>query len=67
MTVEGDQITWKGAGAGAFKERGAVSYRGAIYYHTTSAKLSRINNVAGVFEFDSDENGNLQTKVWEWK
>jgi hypothetical protein len=29
--------------------------------------LSRLNTVAGVFEFEADENGNIQTKVWEWK
>src|SRR4051794_2938641 len=67
MTLEGEQITWKGAGVGSFKERGAVSYRGAIFYHTASPKLSRLNTVAGVFEFDADENGNTQSKVWEWK
>jgi len=30
MTTAGDSITWKGAGVGTFKERGAVSYRGAV-------------------------------------
>ena len=67
MTPAGDQMTWKGAGVGTFKERGAVSYRGAIYYHTASPKMSRLNTVAGVFEFDSDEHGTTQSKVWEWK
>jgi len=67
MTTAGDSITWKGAGVGTFKERGAVSYRGAVYYHTASPKLSRLNTVAGVFEFESDESGNIQSKVWEWK
>ena len=67
MTTAGDSITWKGAGVGTFKERGAVSYRGAVYYQTASPKLSRLNTVAGVFEFESDESGNTQSKVWEWK
>ena len=67
MTTQGDQLTWKGAGAGTLKARGAVSYRGAIYYHTASPKFSRLNTVAGVFEFESDENGNTQSKIWEWK
>ncbi|MGD1072281.1 MAG: hypothetical protein ABSB15_19320 [Bryobacteraceae bacterium] len=66
MTAEGG-ITWKGAGVGVFKERGAVSYRGAIYFHTAVAKFAQLNTVAGVFEFEVDENGNTQTKVWEWK
>ena len=67
MTSKGDQITWKGAGVGTFKEKGAVSYRGALYYYTASPKLSRLNPVAAVFEFESDENGNTQSKAWEWK
>ena len=67
MTAQGEQVTWKGAGVGTFKERGAVSYRGAIYYHTASPKMSRLNSVGAVFEFDSDEHGNTQSKVWEWK
>ena len=67
LSAAGDQVTWKGAGVGTFKERGAVSYRGAIYYHTASAKLSRLNSVAGVFEFEADGDGNTQSKVWEWK
>ena len=67
MTVEGDAITWKGGGGGIFKERGAVSYRGAIYFTSASPKFSRLNTVAGVFEFDADENGNTHSKIWEWK
>ena len=67
MTAQGDPISWKGAGVGIFKERGAVSYRGAIFYQTASPKMSRLNSVAGIFEFESDENGNTQSKVWEWK
>ncbi len=66
MTTAGDSITWKGAGVGTFKERGAVSYRGAVYYYTSSPKLSRLNTVAGVFEFEADGSGNTQSKVWEW-
>jgi hypothetical protein len=67
MTADGDQITWKGAGAGTFKEGGAVGYRGAVYYHTASPKFSRLNGVAGVFEFDADASGTTQSKIWEWK
>ena len=67
MSPAGDQVSWKGGGVGTFKERGAVSYRGAVYYQTVSPKLSRLNAVAGVFEFESDENGGTQSKIWEWK
>jgi len=67
MTAAGDSLSWKGSGVGTFKERGAVSYRGAIYYHTMSPTFSRLNTVAGVFEFEVDEHGTTQSKVWEWK
>ncbi|MBI3679655.1 MAG: hypothetical protein HY235_04600 [Acidobacteria bacterium] len=67
ITQDGDMATWKGQGVGKFVGGGAVSYRGAVYYSTASAKLARLNTVAVVFEFDVDANGNTHTKGWEWK
>ncbi len=68
MTKDGDTASWKGSGVGKFAGRGgAVSFRGAIYYQTTSPKLSRLNSVAAVFEYETDENGNTHGKSWEWK
>lgn len=66
-TQDGEAITWKGSGLGTFKEHGAISYRGILYYWTTSEKLARLNTVAGVFEYEVDPQGNTHTKVWEWK
>ena len=66
-TQDGEMITWKGSGLGKFKERGAVSYRGILYYRTTSQTLARLNTVAGVFEFEVDAQGKTHSKVWEWK
>jgi len=66
-TQDGEMATWKGSGLGRFKERGAVSYRGILYFRTASQKLARLNTVAGVFEFEVDPQGNTQTKTWEWK
>jgi hypothetical protein len=66
-TQDGEAITWKGSGLGTFKEHGAISYRGILYYRTTSEKLARLNTVAGVFEYEVDAQGNTHTKVWEWK
>ena len=66
-TMDGDIVTWKGIGIGRLQAGGAVSYRGCISYSTASAKLARLNSIAGVFEFDVDANGNTRSKVWEWK
>jgi hypothetical protein len=67
MTKDGDMATFKGQGVGRFTGGGAVSYRGAVYYSTASAKLTRLNTIACVFEFDVDADGNTHTKMWEWK
>jgi len=60
-------VTWKGSGVGTVNDKGAAEYRGAIFYQSTSPKFARLNTIAGVFEFGSDEAGNTHSKVWEWK
>jgi len=67
MTADGEGATWKGIGVGKFVGGGAVSYRGSVVYSTLSAKLAKLNGVAGVFEFESDAAGNTHSKSWEWK
>lgn len=68
MTKDGEMAAWTGNGVGRFTGQGeAVSFRGALYYQTSSAKLARLNSVAVVFEFEVDENGNTHAKLWEWK
>jgi hypothetical protein len=44
----------------------AASWRGAIYYQTTSPRLARLNGIAGVYEFEVDENGKTTDKIYEW-
>ena len=66
-TLDGEMISWTGSGLGKFKEKGAVSYRGILYFRTTSQKLARLNAVGGVFEYEVDPEGKTHTKVWEWK
>lgn len=66
-SADGEVVTWKGIGTGRLKPGGAVSYRGALTFTATSQRLSRLNSIAGVFEFDVDEAGNTNTQIWEWK
>jgi hypothetical protein len=66
-TAEAGMVTWKGTGVGTVRAGGALSYRGALCFEATSSKLSRLNGVAGVFEFEVDAVGNTHTKIWEWK
>ena len=67
MSHEGDLATWVGQGVGTLKNDGTVSYRGAVYYQSSSAKWSRLNSVAAIFEYEVDAQGNTRTQQWEWK
>ena len=67
MTANGEMLTFKGSGLGKFKEGGGVSYRGILYYSTTSQKLARLNTIAGIFEYEAEAKGDTQLKVYEWK
>lgn len=63
-----ENVTFKGYGVGHISESGKISFRGTNFYKTVSnEKLSFLNNLVGVFEFEVDESGNSQIKVWEWK
>jgi hypothetical protein len=55
--ADGENMTLKGAGAGTIKAGGVVSYRGAVYFSSSSPKLARLNTVAAVFEFEVDASG----------
>lgn len=52
---------------GTVRDDGAVSYRGAIYDESASPSWSRLNTVAGVFEFEVDGEGNTRSGLWEWR
>jgi hypothetical protein len=65
----GDEMaTWTGYGVGGFTGLGRIRYHGSFFYRTNSiAKLSFLNNLVGLFEYEWDEDGNSSAKVWEWK
>jgi hypothetical protein len=67
MGREGDLATFVGQGVGTIKKDGAVSYRGALYYQSSSARWSRLNSVAAIFEHEVDTEGNVRSQLWEWK
>ncbi len=68
MTKEGEMATWKGQGVGQFIGKGpACSFRGAIYFQSSSDKLSCLNCIAVIYEYETEDNGNTHAKLWEWK
>jgi hypothetical protein len=69
-TKDGQEIaTWTGQGIGRFTALGKISFRGSLFFRTLSmnGKLSFLNNLVGMFEYQVDEIGNCSSKVWEWK
>lgn len=67
MTQEGEVATFSGAGAGKFTgQGGAVSFRGAIYFQSSSSKLAALNGAAVVYEWDVDADGNGALALWNW-
>ncbi|MDQ1454191.1 MAG: hypothetical protein QOK38_4057 [Acidobacteriaceae bacterium] len=67
MTPDGEMVSWTGTALGKFGAGGAVSYRGMLFFHTTSQNLARLNITCGAFEYEVDSAGSTVSKVWEWK
>ena len=68
MTADGEMATYTGEGIGRIDSTGSINWRGSIFCKTSSSgKLAFFNNLVGVFEAQSDANGNFSDKTWEWK
>jgi hypothetical protein len=53
---------------GNVREGGKLEIVGSTLYETNSTgKLAFLDNMITVFKTESDENGNLISKEWEWK
>jgi hypothetical protein len=66
-TSDGEGVVWTATGSGKFGPGGSVSYRGMLFFKTTSQKLAKLNHACGVFEYEVDGAGNTTSKIWEWK
>jgi hypothetical protein len=69
MSKDGQEMaTWTGQGIGRFTSPGKIRFTGSLFFNTSSTgKLAFLNNLVGVFEYESDESGETAAKVWEWK
>ena len=66
-TADREMVVWKGAGQGKIGPGGALSYRGMLFFQTSSQKLAQLNSAPGAFEYEVDPEGKTRTKIWEWK
>jgi hypothetical protein len=64
-----DTATFRGYGIGHIKGGVRASFRGSVFYKTssTNGRLSFLNNKIGVFETEVDDSGTSIEKHWEWK
>jgi hypothetical protein len=68
MTAEGESAMHKFYGIGWSTGKGMKSSnRGAVFFMTSSPKLVSLNKTVGVWEWESEENGDFIVKVWAWR
>ena len=67
MTMKGEKVTLHGSGISVAGKGAGLHMRGARYAQTASPSLSRLNNVALVFEFEIMPDGTVHDTWWEWK
>jgi hypothetical protein len=69
MTKDGTEVaTATGRGEGKMTESGKMRYVSALFYETYSKnKLSFLNHLIGVNEYEVDASGNYEHRLWEWK
>jgi len=67
-TIEGDVVMVKKSGIGLPAGKGRRTSRRGVFFHMTqSQKLDHLNRVVGVWEFESEEDGNWHVKIWVWR
>jgi hypothetical protein len=64
----GEMATWTGQGVAHYSGQKRRDV-GSVFCRTssTTGKLAFLNNIVGVFEYETDEIGNPVGKIWEWK
>jgi hypothetical protein len=67
MTKTGEKAELHGSGISIPGKGPGMNVRGVRYLQTKSAALSRLNNVALVFEIEIAPDGTYHDKMWEWK
>ena len=68
MTKDGEVGIWAGSGVGKFTGQGSgVSFRGPLYFQVNSQKLTPLNQMCTIYEWEVDGNSNADLGLWEWK
>ncbi len=66
-TTKGEKVIFHGSGISVAGKGAGMNMRGVRYAQAASPSLSRLNNVALVFELEIMPDGMFRDKWWEWK
>ena len=58
--------TFRAAGAGGMTETGGSSFRGAVYFESSTPSLMKVNGKCMAYEWEVDAEGNAIWKLWLW-
>jgi len=59
---------YSGSGVGSVGEGMSIQLRFAVTFQAGGdGPLARLNSVVGVGEFETDAEGNVTARIWEWK
>ena len=67
MGTDGSAARWVGQGSGRFTGPGRVSWRGSIHYSDGTAALASLSGTCALFEYEVDESGKTEARLFEWK
>src|SRR5215831_14892318 len=68
MTKDGSEVSIAtGRGEGKTTGSGKMRFVGALFEKYSKDKLSFLNHLIGLSEYEVDEFGNYEHKLWEWK
>lgn len=69
-TEQGAMATYTQQAAGEITSEGRVIFSGSMFFRvlpSQTGELDFLNNLVGVYDYESDLAGNAERVVWEWK
>ena len=68
LVIAADGVaTFTTTGIGTFTEDGGATFKGMVYFQTSTPSLASLNGAAVVYDWDVDAEGNAAWELWQWK
>ena len=67
MTEQGSMATYTQQASGEITSDGRVLFRGSMFFNSSpSGELAFLDDIIGVYDYESDLAGNAERTVWKW-